>query len=38
MNYENDYLVLMHDEAAYKDLFEEKFPAISTDEGGQLKL
>lgn len=28
----------MHDESAYQDLFEEEFPSVSSDEGGQLKL
>lgn len=36
-NYPNPFLVLLHDESAYKDLFEADFPTAKED-GGQVKL
>lgn len=37
-NYEMPFLVLLHDESAYKDLFEADFPSVSKEDGGQVKL
>lgn len=33
-NYEHDYLGLLHDESAYKDLFETEFPPNENHQEG----